>query len=65
MTKTRAGAAGELLRELVGAGRNPERTGPPSGAALRAVERARPARSVAAEVAAAGGVDEETAARLR
>ncbi|MFE8938130.1 hypothetical protein ACFYNX_11620 [Streptomyces sp. NPDC007872] len=64
MTKTRVGAAGELLRELVGAGREPEGAGPPGGAALRAVERTRPARSVAAEVAAAGGVDDRAAAYL-
>ncbi|MEU7561857.1 hypothetical protein [Streptomyces eurythermus] len=65
MTKTQVGAAGRLLREMAGAGREAEGTGPRSGAALRAVERARPARSVAAKIAAAGGVDGETAALLR
>ncbi|MER8062130.1 MULTISPECIES: hypothetical protein [unclassified Streptomyces] len=35
-----------------------------SGVALRAMERARPVRSVAAEVAAAGAVDEGAAAFL-
>ncbi|MCF4136684.1 hypothetical protein L1856_07090 [Streptomyces sp. Tue 6430] len=64
MTKTRMGAAERLLREMVRAGRDAEGTGPCGGAALRAVERARPARSVAAEVAAAGGVDNDTAAYL-
>ncbi|MFF5637028.1 hypothetical protein [Streptomyces sp. NPDC012825] len=64
MTKTQVGAAGTLLRELIGAGRKPEKAGPSRGAALRAVERARPARSVAAEVTAAGGVDGEAAALL-
>ncbi|GAA2730053.1 hypothetical protein [Streptomyces nogalater] len=65
MTKTQVGAAGRLLREMVGAGRGAEGTGPRSGVAVRAVRRARPARSVAAKVAAAGGVDDETAAFLR
>ncbi|MFF4712883.1 hypothetical protein ACFY2V_15970 [Streptomyces eurythermus] len=65
MTKTQVGAAGRLLREMAGAGRDAEGTGPRGGAALRAVERARPARSVAAKVAAVGGVDDETAALLR
>ncbi|MFD0395884.1 hypothetical protein ACFQ3Z_42745 [Streptomyces nogalater] len=54
MTKTQVGAAGRLLREMVGAGRGAEGTGPRSGVAVRAVRRARPARSVAAKVAAAG-----------
>lgn len=65
MTKTQAGAAGRLLREMAGAGRDADGAGPRSGAALRAVEAARPARSVAAKVAAAGGADDETAAFLR
>ncbi|PVC69522.1 hypothetical protein DBP18_21895 [Streptomyces sp. CS081A] len=65
MTKTQVGAAGELLREMVGADGDAEGAGPVRGAALRAVERARPARSVAAEVAAAGGADDEAAALLR
>ncbi|GGU80912.1 hypothetical protein GCM10010275_14660 [Streptomyces litmocidini] len=58
------GAAGRLLREMIGAGRDTEDAGVPPGGALRAVERTRPARSVAAEVAAVGGVDEEAAAFL-
>ncbi|MEU3607311.1 hypothetical protein AB0E83_17995 [Streptomyces sp. NPDC035033] len=65
MTETQVGAAGRLLREMAETGRDVERAVPPRGAALRAVERARPARSVAAEVAAAGGVDDEAAAFLR
>lgn len=63
MTKTQVGAAGRLLREMVAARR--DSAGPERGGALRVVERARPARSVAAKVAAAGGVDDETAALLR
>ncbi|MFH9938997.1 hypothetical protein ACH4OT_06695 [Streptomyces murinus] len=63
MTKTQVGAAGRLLREMVAARR--DSAGPERGGALRMVERARPARSVAAKVAAAGGVDDETAALLR
>ncbi|WP_143659824.1 hypothetical protein [Streptomyces pharetrae] len=65
MTKTQVGAAGGLLRGMVVAGEGAEGAGPWSDAALRAVERARPARSVAAGVAAAGGVDDEAAAALR
>ncbi|MFF5406846.1 hypothetical protein ACFY8K_00115 [Streptomyces misionensis] len=64
MANTQTGAAGRLLREMVAAGRDTKDTGAGSGAALRAVRQARPARSVAAEVAAAGGVDDETAAHL-
>ncbi|MFF8995649.1 hypothetical protein ACF09H_38120 [Streptomyces sp. NPDC014983] len=64
MTKTQVGAAGRLLREMAAAGRDAKGAGPRDGAALRAVERARPARSVAAEVAAVGGVDDETASLL-
>ncbi len=63
MTKTQVGAAGRLLREMVAARR--DSAGPERGGVLRVVERARPARSVAAKVAAAGGVDDETAALLR
>ncbi|MFF7401677.1 hypothetical protein [Streptomyces murinus] len=63
MTKTQVGAAGRLLREMVAARR--DSAGPERGGALWVVERARPARSVAAKVAAAGGVDDETAALLR
>ncbi|MFD7300870.1 hypothetical protein ACFV83_08035 [Streptomyces pharetrae] len=65
MTKTQVGAAEGLLRGMVVAGEEAEGAGPWSDAALRAVERARPARSVAARVAAAGGVDDESAAFLR
>ncbi|WP_436952714.1 hypothetical protein [Streptomyces sp. SudanB182_2057] len=65
MMETQAGAAGRLLREMLGNGPGAEGTGPRSGAALGVVERARPARSVAAKVDAAGGVDGETAALLR
>ncbi|MFF9001162.1 hypothetical protein ACF1GW_28765 [Streptomyces achromogenes] len=65
MVNTQAGAAGRLLREMVGAGRRAEGTGPRRGAVPQVVERARPARSVAAKVAAAGGADDDTAAFLR
>ncbi|MBA9051080.1 hypothetical protein [Streptomyces murinus] len=64
MTKTQVGAAGRLLREMVAARRDSASAGPERGGVLRVVERARPARSVAAKVAAAGGVDDETAALL-
>ncbi|QLJ03057.1 hypothetical protein HZZ00_20095 [Streptomyces sp. NEAU-sy36] len=64
MANTQTGAAGRLLREMVAAGRDTKDAGARSGAALRAVRQARPARSVAAKVAAAGGVDDETAACL-
>ncbi|MGM9335839.1 hypothetical protein [Streptomyces murinus] len=63
MTKTQVGAAGRLLREMVAARR--DSASAERGGVLRVVERARPARSVAAKVAAAGGVDDETAALLR
>ncbi|MFJ8159769.1 hypothetical protein ACIRBY_02440 [Streptomyces sp. NPDC096136] len=43
----------------------PAADGAAPGAALRVVEEARPARTVAAGVAAAGGVDGDTARRLR
>jgi hypothetical protein len=65
MTKTQAGAAERLLRAIVGAGRGEQDAESPSGAALHAVQRVRPARSVAAKVAAAGGADDEAAALLR
>ncbi|MFF0559300.1 hypothetical protein [Streptomyces sp. NPDC004266] len=64
MMKTQVGAVGRLLREVIGDGRNAEDAGAPHGGALRAVERARPARSVASKVAAAGGTDDEAAAFL-
>ncbi|TQK86227.1 hypothetical protein FB563_6335 [Streptomyces puniciscabiei] len=65
MTRTQVGAAGRLLREMAGAGQDAEDAGPWSGAALRMVERARPARSLAAKVAVAGGVDHEASACLK
>ncbi|MFC9396858.1 hypothetical protein ACFTWS_27350 [Streptomyces sp. NPDC057027] len=66
MTETQVGTAERLLREVLGAARrDPEGAGAPRCGALRALEQARPARSVAADVAAAGGVDDETAALLR
>ncbi|MFE9773482.1 hypothetical protein ACFYOV_17710 [Streptomyces sp. NPDC005931] len=64
MTRTQVGAAGRLLREMVGAGQVVEDTGTWGGAAPDVVERARPARSVAAKVAVAGGVDPEASALL-
>ncbi|MFF8815779.1 hypothetical protein [Streptomyces pactum] len=65
MTNTQVGAAERLLREIAGAGRAAKDTGPWRGAARSVVERTRPARSVAAEVAAAGGPDDDAAAHLR
>ncbi|WP_437052276.1 hypothetical protein [Streptomyces sp. enrichment culture] len=66
MTKTLVGAAERLLREMViRAGRDTEGAGPRGGGALQAVQGARPARSVAARVAAAGGADDEAATYLR
>ncbi|MFI9542802.1 hypothetical protein ACIHAR_02290 [Streptomyces sp. NPDC052016] len=65
MTTTRVGAAEWLLREMVRPGQDAEGAGLGSGAALRTVERARPARSVAAKVAAAGGVGDDTAGHRR
>ncbi|MFF2775544.1 hypothetical protein ACFVU3_11595 [Streptomyces sp. NPDC058052] len=66
MTDTQAGAAERLLREVIGAGRTEaDAAGPPRDTALRAVLRSRPARSVAAEVEAAGGADAEAAVLLR
>ncbi|MGW0185779.1 hypothetical protein ACWDV7_08520 [Streptomyces sp. NPDC003362] len=66
MTKTQVGATERLLREMViRAGRNAEGAGPRGGGALQAVQGARPARSVAARVAATGGADDETATYLR
>ncbi|MFF6787613.1 hypothetical protein ACFY9C_00880 [Streptomyces filamentosus] len=65
MTKTQAGTAERLLREMAATGRHAEDAEAPREDARRVVERARPARSVAAGVAAAGGPDAETAALLR
>ncbi|WP_158822182.1 hypothetical protein [Streptomyces sp. NRRL F-5727] len=64
MTRTQVGAAVRLLRARATADRETENADPPSGAALRSVEQTRPARSVAAKVAAAGGADAETALLL-
>ncbi|MFI1712544.1 hypothetical protein [Streptomyces litmocidini] len=66
MRKTQVGAVERLLREMIEDGRNTDDAGAAGarGGALRAVEQARPARSVAARVAAAGGVDDEAAALL-
>ncbi|MFG3362536.1 hypothetical protein [Streptomyces griseofuscus] len=65
MVKTQVGTAGRLLREMVAARRDSASAGAERGAAPRVVERARPARSVAAKIAAAGGVHDETATLLR
>ncbi|WP_158718737.1 hypothetical protein [Streptomyces griseus] len=65
MTKTQAGAAERLLREMAATGGHAEAGGAPRDDVRRVVERTRPARSVAAGVAAAGGPDAETAALLR
>ncbi|WP_256106539.1 hypothetical protein [Streptomyces sp. ODS05-4] len=65
MTKTQAGEAERLLRGLLVAGRSADAPNRVGGCALRAVERTRPARSVAAEVAAAGGADDRAALLLR
>ncbi|MFE2263215.1 hypothetical protein [Streptomyces griseosporeus] len=66
MTKRQVGAAERLLREMVTrAGRDADDADPCAGDALRAVQAARPARSVAARLAAAGGADDETATYLR
>ncbi|MCX5111945.1 hypothetical protein OOK13_26035 [Streptomyces sp. NBC_00378] len=66
MSATRAGAAERILRGILDAARGTDGAGPEEeGAALRAVERGRPARTVAAKVAAAGGVDDQAASTLR
>ncbi|MER5610529.1 hypothetical protein [Streptomyces sp. NPDC002215] len=66
MSATRAGAAERILRGILDAARATDGAGPEeAGAALRAVERGRPARTVAAKVAAAGGVDGRSAELLR
>ncbi|MFH8342007.1 hypothetical protein [Streptomyces sp. AM6-12] len=52
MTNTQVGAVGRVLREMVAADRGAKGAAPREGSALRIVERARPARSVAAKVAA-------------
>ncbi|MEL5957386.1 hypothetical protein AADR41_21925 [Streptomyces sp. CLV115] len=64
--EAQVGAAGRTLRGILDVARGPDGTGQEeAGAALRAVERGRPARTVAAKVAAAGGVDAQAAALLR
>ncbi|MEU9057341.1 hypothetical protein AB0D13_00230 [Streptomyces sp. NPDC048430] len=72
MTEMQAGPAGRVLRALLGASSGtPGNEGSAAsaqgeaGAALRAVQQTRPARTVAAKVAAAGGADRETALLLR
>lgn len=66
MSATRAGAAERMLRGILDAARGTDGTGPEEEvAALRAVERARPARTVAAKVAAAGGADAQAGEALR
>lgn len=65
-SQTRVGAAERMLRGVLDAARGADAAGPAEeGAALRAVERGRPARMVAAKVAAAGGVDGQAAGLLR
>ncbi|MFE0337866.1 hypothetical protein, partial [Streptomyces sp. NPDC058955] len=65
MTRTQVGAAERLLRTMETAGQDTEDADPSGGGPLWAVERTRPARSVAAKVAAAGGTDDETSVLLR
>ncbi|MFF8600055.1 hypothetical protein ACF065_25160 [Streptomyces sp. NPDC015232] len=68
MTRTQVGAVGRLLRAMIGTvperEPEPEGAGREGGGALGAVERTRPARGVAAGVAAAGGADVEAAGLL-
>ncbi|MEU2129191.1 hypothetical protein [Streptomyces sp. NPDC018352] len=66
MSETQVGAAERMLRGVLDVVRGVGGAGPEeAGAALRAVERGRPARLVAAKVAAAGGVDDHAAEALR
>ncbi|MFB7215373.1 hypothetical protein [Streptomyces sp. NPDC056255] len=66
MSATRAGAVEQTLRGILDAARRTDGAGPEEvGAALRAVERGRPARTVAAKVAAAGGIDGQASEALR
>ncbi|MFB8034608.1 hypothetical protein ACFC5Z_17025 [Streptomyces sp. NPDC056004] len=66
MSATRAGATERILRGILDAAPGTDGAGPEEeGAALRALERGRPARTVAAKVAAAGGVDDQAASTLR
>ncbi|MFJ8852878.1 hypothetical protein [Streptomyces sp. NPDC102437] len=65
-SQAQAGAAERMLRGVLDAARGTDGAGPAEeGAALRAVERGRPARTVAAKVSAAGGVDGKAARTLR
>ncbi|MET8506586.1 hypothetical protein ABZV60_18315 [Streptomyces sp. NPDC004787] len=68
MTRTQVGAVGRLLRAMIATVSErepvPEGAGREGGGALGAVERTRPARGVAAGVAAAGGADAEAGALL-
>ncbi|MFE9636104.1 hypothetical protein [Streptomyces sp. NPDC006463] len=64
MSTSHDSSAARTLRSLLDLpGKQPGAA--PAGAALRAVEEGRPARTVAGAVAAAGGPDAETAQRLR
>ncbi|MFD0340442.1 hypothetical protein ACFVH0_17460 [Streptomyces sp. NPDC127117] len=66
MAEAQVGAAERMLRGILGVARGADGTDPADeGTALRAVERGRPARTVAAKVAAAGGVDGRAAGLLR
>ncbi|WP_353941698.1 hypothetical protein ABII15_08695 [Streptomyces sp. HUAS MG91] len=62
MADVQVGAAGRALLGILESGAEPAGAG---GTALDAVRRTRPARSVAARVAAAGGADAEAAGFLR
>ncbi|MFE2142210.1 hypothetical protein ACFXA3_10730 [Streptomyces sp. NPDC059456] len=63
MSTTHAGSAAQTFKQLLALPRaEPGSVAP--GAALRAIEVARPARTVAGAVAAAGGPDEDAARRL-
>ncbi|MFE7105537.1 hypothetical protein ACFU98_11085 [Streptomyces sp. NPDC057575] len=65
-SQAQVGAAERMLRGILDVARRKGGAGPAEeGAALRAVERGRPARTVAAKVAAAGGVDAQAADALR
>ncbi|WP_371675064.1 hypothetical protein [Streptomyces sp. NBC_01276] len=66
MSHSQSSSTADVVRGLLApsAATTPESV-PPDGAALRVVEEARPARTVGAGVAAAGGADDEAASRLR
>ncbi|MFB0633278.1 hypothetical protein [Streptomyces sp. AB3(2024)] len=66
MSNSQNGSTADVVRGLLAPSPSTTpATVPPAGSALRAVEEARPARTVGADVAAAGGADDEAAARLR